>query len=66
MTELYFQNPDDTPKVTIVKARKCDVPAIIRWYNAFYAGDRYRVLIDGVPVKINDGEIAAGEKDGTK
>lgn len=51
MSELTFVNSDATPKTVTIKTRKTDIPAIMRWYGAFYAGDRYRVLIDGKPVK---------------
>lgn len=51
MVELCFVNSDATPKVVTVKTRKSDVPEIMKWYGAYYAGDRYAVHVDGVKVK---------------
>lgn len=47
MVELKFSNRDAIPKITKIKTRKSDAPAIIRWYSAFYSGDSYTVHIDG-------------------
>lgn len=58
MVELKFTNSDATSKVAAVHTRKKDVPEIMRWYGAFYAGDRYSVHLDGEKVeKDQNGEM---------
>lgn len=58
MVELRFTNSDATPKVVEIRTRKRDVPIIMCWYGAYYAGDRYSVHVDGVTVeKDQNGEM---------
>ena len=58
MVELCFVNRNAVERVVTIKTRKCDVPYIMRWYGAFYAGDDYEVRLNGEPVKKDrDGEL---------
>lgn len=57
IVKLVFNNADATPKTTSVTLHADDVPNVMAWYGAFYAGDRYTVTRDGrnVPMDINGG-----------
>lgn len=58
--ELRFINSDASPKELVVVVDKASVSAIMAWYGAYYAGDRYRVLLDGVKVeKDQNGELVS-------
>jgi hypothetical protein len=60
MHTLVFSNADDKPRnVTI----RCDLPSvapIMAWYGAYFAGDRYTVMLDGrnVPMDQNGEPVA--------
>lgn len=61
MHKIEFINSDATPKIASVIASRDSIPLIMQWYGAFYAGDRYRVTIDGVKVdKDHNGELVGG------
>ena len=47
IVKLVFNNADATPKTTSVTLHADDVPNVMAWYGAFYAGDRYTVARDG-------------------
>lgn len=47
LVELKFTNSDARPKVETVHVSAASVAPIMDWYGAFYAGDRYRVTVDG-------------------
>jgi hypothetical protein len=47
MVRLVFSNADATPKTTVVDASAASAPAIMAWYGAYHAGDRYTVAADG-------------------
>lgn len=49
--ELKFVNSDATPKTTAIRCDKASVAAIMAWYGAYYAGDRYSVTYNGVKIK---------------
>lgn len=51
LRELHFINSDATPKTTIIRCGTASVPDIMAWYGAYFAGDRYRVELDGEKVK---------------
>ncbi len=58
MVELKFTNSDATPKVATVRCDAANIPLIMQWYGAFYAGDRYSVHADGVRLfKDHNGEL---------
>jgi hypothetical protein len=50
---LVFSNADATPKNCAIRLDRASVPAVMAWYGAFYAGDRYTVALDGRNVPIN-------------
>ena len=49
--KLEFSNLDARPKVTVLFIREDGIADVMRWYGAFFDGDRYSVRIDGVKVK---------------
>lgn len=56
--ELKFENSDARPKTEVLHVSAASIPTIMAWYGAFYSGDRYRVLVDGVKVeKDQNGEL---------
>jgi hypothetical protein len=56
--ELKFVNSDATPKVQVLHVDTASVAPIMAWYGAYFARDRYRVLLDGVKVeKDQNGEL---------
>ena len=58
MHELEFINSDATPKAQKVRVDSMSIASVMAWYGAYYAGDRYRVLIDGEKVeKDQNGEL---------
>lgn len=58
MRELKFINSDATPKEQVLHVDTASVEPIMAWYGAYYSGDRYRVLVDGVKVeKDQNGEL---------
>ena len=58
MHELKFINSDATPKEQVLHVDTASVEPIMAWYGAYFARDRYRVLVDGVKVeKDQNGEL---------
>jgi hypothetical protein len=58
MRELKFINSDATPKETVLHVDTASIEPIMAWYGAYFARDRYRVLVDGVKVeKDQNGEL---------
>jgi hypothetical protein len=55
-TSLKFINQDAIPReCEIMLADKLGIVPVMDWYGAYFAGDDYRVMIDGreVPMGIN-------------
>jgi hypothetical protein len=52
---LVFSNADAAPKTLAIDIDRASIPAVMAWYGAFHAGDRYTVSVDGrnVPMGIN-------------
>lgn len=58
MRELQFINSDARPKKQVLHVETASIEPIMAWYGAYYAGDRYRVLVDGLTVeKDQNGEL---------
>ncbi|MCA1297997.1 hypothetical protein [Stappia indica] len=58
--ELKFINSDARPKVQIIRCDKASVAPVMAWYGSHFAGDRYRVEVDGGKAeKDQNGELAA-------
>jgi hypothetical protein len=55
LVTLVFNNADATPKRCAIRLDNALVPAVMAWYGAFHAGDRYTVTLDGrnVPMDQN-------------
>jgi hypothetical protein len=65
MCELKFINSDAAPKEQVLHVDTASVAPIMAWYGAYYAGDRYRVLVDGVKVeKDQNGELISPLREG--
>lgn len=59
LRELRFINSDATPKVATIRCDTASVAHIMAWYGSYYAGDRYRVELDGEKIaKDRNGELA--------
>lgn len=59
MKLLTFVNQDASPKIAAVHCSPGSVPAIMAWYGAYHAGDRYTVKLDGQKLeKDRNGELA--------
>ena len=60
MHELKFVNKDARPKTTTLHVSAGSVADIMAWYGAYYAGDRYKVFIDGNKIlKDQNGELVS-------
>jgi hypothetical protein len=58
LAELMFVNVDAKPKVSVLHVSLASVPAIMAWYGAYYAGDRYTVKVNSKVVeKDQNGEF---------
>lgn len=53
MHTLTFRNKDARPKITELVVSAASIEPIMAWYGAYYAGDRYKVFIDGQRVQID-------------
>lgn len=53
LVSLVFNNKDATPKKTKIKCDKASVPAIMAWYGSYFAGDCYKVKVDGKSVRMD-------------
>jgi hypothetical protein len=51
IVELEFSNSDARPKRRLIYCDMLSVDAIMEWYGAFYAGDRYFVKMNGEKIK---------------
>lgn len=59
MRELRFINQDATPKEAIMTIDVGSIAAVMSWYGAYYAGDRYQVRVNGKLVKKDqNGELS--------
>lgn len=59
MHTLTFRNKDARPKLTTLTVSAASIEPIMAWYGAYYAGDRYKVFLDGHRVLIDqNGEWA--------
>ncbi|QEP29843.1 hypothetical protein HYP99_gp045 [Sinorhizobium phage ort11] len=47
MRELKFVNQDATPKTVVLHVATEAIPYIMSWYGGFFAGDDYKVFVDG-------------------
>ena len=55
---LEFYNAEATPHVTRLNVSRTSIAPIMAWYGAYYAGDDYGVLVDGVEItKDKNGEF---------
>lgn len=62
MIELKFVNSDARPKETVIRCDSVSLAAIMAWYGAYHAGDRYAVYVDGEKVaKDRNGELIAAD-----
>ena len=64
---LRFENPETMPTaIELGPLPHRDVPSIMDWYGAYYAGDDYQVFINGtqIPIGIN-GEYQFPQIDGS-
>lgn len=60
MRELLFINKDAKPKKTALLVDEAAIAPIMAWYGAYYAGDRYKVEVDGERVNMDrNGELVA-------
>jgi hypothetical protein len=60
MVELKFVNSDATPKISTVRCDTASIAAIMAWYGAYFAGDRYAVYADDLKLpKDRNGELVA-------
>lgn len=58
MRELKFVNLDARPKEQVLHVDAASVAPIMAWYGAYYARDRYSVLLDGKRLqKDQNGEL---------
>lgn len=58
--ELLFVNKDAKPKKTLLLVDASSVAPIMAWYGAYFAGDRYKVTVDGSRVQMDqNGELVA-------
>jgi hypothetical protein len=64
MIRLVFNNADATPKTTVIECSAASVPAIMAWYGAYHAEDRYTVAANGrnVPMDHNGEPMAEIEE----
>lgn len=53
MHTLIFKNKDARPKTMELVVSLGSVEPIMAWYGAYYAGDRYRVFLDGQRLQID-------------
>jgi hypothetical protein len=53
MHTLTFRNKDARPKLTTLTVSADSIEPIMAWYGAYYAGDRYKVFLDGQRVQID-------------
>jgi hypothetical protein len=49
--KLLFTNKDAKPKRTLLLVDEASVAPIMAWYGAYFAGDRYKVHVDGKRVE---------------
>ncbi len=47
---LEFYNAESKPSVVRLSCTRCSVYPIMVWYGAYFSGDDYAVMIDGVEV----------------
>jgi hypothetical protein len=66
MIRLVFNNADATPKTVLIECSAASVPAIMAWYGAYHAGDRYTVAADGRNVPMDHNGEPLAEIEGTK
>lgn len=60
--ELLFVNKDAKPKRTLLRVDTAAIAPIMAWYGAYYAGDRYKVSVDGSRVGMDqNGELLPGQ-----
>lgn len=51
--ELKFINADATPRECVLHVSATSIAPVMDWYGSFYAGDQYRVFVDGKRVKVD-------------
>ena len=50
---LIFNNADAKPRSVVLQVAPDAVPHIMAWYGAYFAGDRYKVTVDGRNVRMD-------------
>lgn len=64
LRELLFVNKDAKPKKTFLLVDTASVAPIMAWYGAYYAGDRYKVIVDGNRVQMDQNGELVGSIEG--
>lgn len=52
LDHLLFTNKDAVTKVTDIIVERQAVRHVVTWYAAFHDGDRYKILLNGKPLKL--------------
>lgn len=61
LKHLQFTNKDATPKVAEFIISADAIPSVMAWYGAYYASDRYKVIVNGIEVEIDQNGELVGE-----
>jgi hypothetical protein len=51
--ELLFVNKDARPRSVSLQVSTASIAPIMSWYGAYFAGDRYKVFVDGKGVQMD-------------
>ena len=62
--ELLFVNKDAKPKKVCLQVDTASIASIMAWYGAYFAGDRYKVSVDGKRVQMDQNGELVGPIDG--
>lgn len=58
VVELVFDNEDAIPRETTVTVGVHNVPHVLAWYGAYFAGDTYTARLDGAMLVLDqNGEL---------
>jgi len=66
MIRLVFNNADAKPKTELIECSAASVPAVMTWYGAYHAGDRYTVTVNGRNVPMDHNGKLLAEIEGEK
>ena len=62
--EVLFINKDAKPKKTRLLVDEASIEPIMAWYGAYFAGDKYKVTVDGNRVCMDqNGELVGSIPD---